>query len=138
MALGGLHFSLQACSQMVRLHDRDSSGTISIDEFRTLHLQLTEIKAGWTAAAAGGDSISAQQAQQLIAQQGYRLEGPALTATCQAFDPDRNGRFGLPEYTMLCLFLKSCQNIFRAFDPQGTGRISLDVSQFVYCAAHTK
>lgn len=28
-----------ACPQMVRLHDRDNSGTISLDEFRTLHLQ---------------------------------------------------------------------------------------------------
>jgi len=27
-------------------------------------------------------------------------------------------RYGLPEYTMLCLFLISCRNIFAAFDPQ--------------------
>lgn len=39
------------------------------------------------------------------------------------------GRFGLPEYTMLCLFLTASRNIFAAFDAQRTGRVSLDYSQ---------
>lgn len=47
-------------------------------------------------------------------------------------------RFGLPEFTMLHLFLLAARNVFAAFDPQRTGRISLDYSQFVYCAALTK
>lgn len=41
-SLPGPHSDMPACpccTQMVRLHDRDSSGTISLDEFRTLHLQ---------------------------------------------------------------------------------------------------
>ena len=114
MALGGLHFSMQACAQvgggegccpllppaagraaalampasppspsrrpppskqpqnkqMVRLHDRDNSNSIGLQEFRSLHQQLTEIKAAWTAAAAGGDSISADALQQLVERQG--------------------------------------------------------------------
>ncbi|KAL4436914.1 hypothetical protein ABPG75_004053 [Micractinium tetrahymenae] len=138
MALGNLHFSLMACAQMVKLHDRDNSGCIGLAEFRSLHMQLTEIRTAFSAAAGGGDALSQQQVEQLVQQQGYRLELPALKALCSSFDPDRNGRFGLPEYTMLCLFLTASRNIFSAFDAQRTGRISLDFSQFVYAAAQTR
>lgn len=138
LGLGNLQFSLMACAQMVRMHDRDGSGTISFDEFATLHAQLTEIRQAFTTAARGTDSITADQVAQLVAQQGYRLEGPAVQALCRSFDPDRNGRFGLPEYTMLCVFLLSAKQIFGAFDPQHSGRVSFDYSQFVYAAAQTR
>lgn len=39
---------------------------------------------------------------------------------------------------MLFLFLVSCRNVFAAFDPQHSGRISLDFSQLAYCAALTR
>lgn len=39
---------------------------------------------------------------------------------------------------MLCLLLLSAKQIFSAFDPQHSGRISLDFSQFVYAAAQTR
>ena len=64
---------------MVRLHDRDSNGTISLDEFRSLHLQLTDIKARFAAAAAGGDSLSYDQLQKVVEQQGGALLGCPLT-----------------------------------------------------------
>lgn len=138
MGLGGLQFSLMACAQMVRLHDRDGNGNISFPEFSSLHMQLTEIRTAFSAAAQGGDSISGEQVAQLVAQQGYRIEPPALQALSKSFDPDRNGRFGLPEYTMLSLFLMSAKQIFGAFDPQHSGRVSLDFSQFVYASAQTR
>ena len=55
---------------MVRLHGEDHSGTISLQEFQSLHVQLTQIKAAFGAAAGGSDSISTDQLQQLVAQQG--------------------------------------------------------------------
>lgn len=62
---------------------------------------------------------------------------PHRACTLKLLSPGA-GLFGLPEYTMMCLFLLSCKNIFRAFDPSGSGKISLDYSQFVYCAANTR
>lgn len=55
---------------MVRLHDRDNSGCIGLAEFRSLHMQLTEIRTAFTAAACGTDSISQQQVEQMVQQQG--------------------------------------------------------------------
>lgn len=62
---------------MIRLHDTDNSETISLAEFRSLHLQLSDIKARFGAAAAGGDSLSFDQVQALVAQQGESPDGRA-------------------------------------------------------------
>lgn len=55
---------------MVRLHDRDNSGTIALPEFRSLHMQLTETRSAFSAAARGGDAIGADAVQHLVAAQG--------------------------------------------------------------------
>ena len=77
--------SLPCCLQMVRLHDKDHSGTISLQEFQSLHVQLTQIKAAFGAAAAGGDSISTDQLQQLVAQQGAGGAGMGLSCAAEAY-----------------------------------------------------
>ena len=40
LALGGLTFSLQACAQLVRLHDGDRDGRVDRAEFGALHAFL--------------------------------------------------------------------------------------------------
>lgn len=61
---------LGAPLQMVKLHDRDNSGCIGLAEFRSLHMQLTEIRGAFAAAARGADAITQQQVEQLVQQQG--------------------------------------------------------------------
>jgi len=70
--------------------------------------------------------------------QGFRLETTAFYALCAAFDPDRSASIGMAEYIAMSIFLQSCSRTFKAFDPQGTGQISLDYNQFVFAAAATK
>ena len=38
----------------------------------------------------------------------------------------------------MTLFLRSAVNTFKAFDPQGSGRVSMDFSQFIYAASHCR
>lgn len=93
-----------AHAQMVRVHDRDSSGTITFPEFRSLHMQLGEIRAAFSGAARGADTISPEQVQQLVAAQGEAQGQPeaaglpcppaacctapcACRASCPAFPP---------------------------------------------------
>lgn len=44
LALGNLHFSLQAVAMMIRLHDRDRSGSIDFNEFQSLHKFLMNMQ----------------------------------------------------------------------------------------------
>lgn len=98
-------------------------------------------EAGKQCAAAGCCQPLDHAAAQRISPPASAHPPPCLTTPppqALAFDPDCNGRFGLPEVTMLTLSLLSAKQIFAAFDPQGSGRVNLDFSQFVYAASQTR
>ena len=38
----------------------------------------------------------------------------------------------------MTLFLRSAVNVFKAFDSQGSGRVNMDFSQFIYAASHCR
>ena len=42
------------------------------------------------------------------------------------------------EYIAMSIFLQSTIKTFKAFDPQSTGRITLDFNQFVFAVAATR
>ena len=78
--------------------------------------------------------LTADELYQGLSYAGYRFDQPSFAALLRTFDPDRNGRFSLPEFMAMCVFLTCANNTFRAFDPAGTGRISADFNQFLYAA----
>ena len=69
---------------------------------------------------------------------GFHLDQHAFGAAFAAFDPDRNGTLGTPEYVALSVFCKNTAAMFHAFDSQRSGRVGLDYNQFVYAAANCK
>lgn len=71
-----------------------------------------------------------------IVHAGFNLDPPVVTAMMTRHDPDNNKAMSLDEFIRMCLFLQSCVRTFTAFDPQRTGRVTLDFGQFVYAAAH--
>lgn len=54
----------------------------------------------------------------------------------QKFDPDNNKTMSLDEFIRACLFLQTAARTFSAFDAQRRGSITVNFSQFIYCAAH--
>jgi len=76
----------------------------------------------------------------VLACAGYSwLEAPAFEVLCKAFDPQRDGKFGLTEFIAIMAFLKSARATFLGFS-QGNDKatISLTLNQFVYAAAFTR
>ena len=92
LAMGNLNFSLALCQQMIRMHDRDGSGTISFDEFQSLHQFLTNTQVGllWALAqllAAVGVVLLPWAAQSLRLVALLALWQRARTALGRAADP---------------------------------------------------
>ena len=67
---------------------------------------------------------------------GFNIERHAFDTMVKAFDPNRSASLDLAGYIALSLFLKSVTATFAAFDPNKTGRITLDFNQFLYAAAN--
>mmetsp|Transcript_32920 Transcript_32920/g.85368 ORF Transcript_32920/g.85368 Transcript_32920/m.85368 type:complete len:172 (+) Transcript_32920:190-705(+) len=135
----GLVFSLAAVAQMIRLHDADNSGSISLDEFGALHTFLSNMRASFAHFDADrSGELDLNEVHQSLTRAGFQLDQHAFYATVKAFDPDRNGKLGEPEFIAMTLFLQSAKGIFTSFDPTGTGTVSLDFPKFVFAAASTR
>ncbi|PRW44941.1 Coiled-coil domain-containing 40 isoform C [Chlorella sorokiniana] len=137
LALGGLNFSLKTVQAMMRLHDRDGSGHISFEEFEKLHIWLSNISQSFRHFDADrGGTLDKGEAGKAVAHAGYRLDPPAFDALFTSFDPDRTNTLCLAEFMAMCTFLQGAARTFHAFDPQRSGRVTLDFSQFVYAASN--
>jgi len=70
---------------------------------------------------------------------GYNwIEAEPFKALCSAFDPQRDGKFRLPEFIALLSFLKSVTGTFDGFDRNRRGTITLNLNQFLYAASFTR
>ncbi|CAL5221746.1 g3996 [Coccomyxa viridis] len=136
LALGNLHFSLAVCAHIIRIHDKDNSGTIDFKEFRTLHQFLTDTQNKFFQAdkERRGKLIKAEVSE-CLKKQGYTLDIPAFEAMFRAYNPERNGQMDLTCFIAMMIFLQSANATFAAFS-QGGNRISLDYNQFLYATAN--
>ncbi|CAL8468821.1 g8362 [Coccomyxa elongata] len=136
LGYGGMNFSLKVCAALIRLHDRDNSGTISFTEFRTLNQFIMSLQQKFQQYDTSRKGrIEKKGVEQLLQNMGYRLDGPAFDALFSAYDPDRSGSTDMAELVAMTVFLQGAIATFQAFDVQRQGRITLDYNQFVYAAS---
>ncbi|KAL2623079.1 hypothetical protein R1flu_003284 [Riccia fluitans] len=139
LGAGNLHFTESVVYQMIKLYDQDFSGSMNFTEFCSLHQFLVLVQNSFRGPfGSGRDRLSLNEVYEALRVVGFSLDQPSFYSACQSFDKGRTGQFTLDHYMSMCIFLKSAQNLFRAFDTQRDGRVTLDFNQFVYCAANLR
>jgi len=122
-----------------RLHDKDKSGTIGFEEFKSLHVFLSNTTASFKFFDTDrSGSLELKEVQQAVIKAGFKLDDHAFHAACKAFDPSWAGKLSESEFIGLIMFLTSCKGIFEVFDSEKTDAATLSYSQFVYAAANTR
>ncbi|GMH42685.1 hypothetical protein BSKO_10604 [Bryopsis sp. KO-2023] len=138
LALSNLKFSLVTIGQLIRVHDRTNTGTITLEEFKDLHRflraatktfrQLDVDKKGsltydevWTAIQIAGISMDRNRAFQRMV---------------ISFDPQRKRSLDLAEFIRLKLYIQCAISTFHAFNSDNTGKVTLSCNQFLYAAAN--
>mmetsp|Transcript_3299 Transcript_3299/g.9479 ORF Transcript_3299/g.9479 Transcript_3299/m.9479 type:complete len:173 (-) Transcript_3299:93-611(-) len=139
LALGNLNFSLATVAHMIRLHDQKQTGSINFQDFQSLHTFLTNMRASFQYFDSDrSGQLDLNEVHNAVTRAGFQLDEHAFYATCKAFDPDRSGTLGEPEFIALTIFLQSAKGIFEAFDTGRTGSVTFSFPQFVYAAANTR
>ncbi|KAG0590669.1 hypothetical protein KC19_1G117800 [Ceratodon purpureus] len=133
-----LRFPKTIVAQMIRMYDADHNGSMSFEEFTSLHNFLNTVHFAFSNVARNQQSISLNEVYMALHQAGFSLDQPSFLTTCQSFDPTRSGKFEVNDFISICIFLQSAKNLFTAFDTTKQGRISLDYNQFIYCAANLR
>lgn len=110
LALGNLNFSTAMCAQMIRLHDRNMSGRLDLQQFAQLHYFLVKMQQLFVSLDQDRNGrLSRPEFANALQTAGYRLDAPVLDRVGQTFDPARSGSWGLAEWLACTVFLESAQ-----------------------------
>ncbi|KAE8685760.1 Calcium-dependent protein kinase 23 isoform 4 [Hibiscus syriacus] len=134
-AIGNLNFPLSVVQQMIRMYDFDRNGTMNFEEFLALNKFLIKVQQAFSDLGRNRGFLVIDDVYEAINKIGFSLDSPAFYTACESFDQKKNGRLQLDDFISLCIFLQSARNMFNAFDTGKQGRVTLDLNQFVYCAA---
>lgn len=138
LAAGNLHFPPSVINQMIKMYDNDLNGSMSFDEFVSLHKFLTVVQDTFSRHSRNRGVLTLKEMYPALQQAGYSLDQPSFFTVCQSFDLEKTGNFRLDNFMSVCIFLQSAQNLFTAFDTQRRGHVTLDFNQFVYCSANLR
>uniref|UniRef100_A0A2P2L5B2 EF-hand domain-containing protein n=2 Tax=Rhizophora mucronata TaxID=61149 RepID=A0A2P2L5B2_RHIMU len=135
LAVGNLEFSLSVVQQMIRMYDFDRNGTMSFQEFIALNTFLIKVQQAFSDLERNRGYLIIDDVYEGLVKIGFSLDSPAFYTACESFDRNKSGRFHLDDFISLCIFVQSARNLFNSFDTTKQGRVTLDLNQFVYCAA---
>ncbi|EOY26109.1 Calcium-dependent protein kinase 23 isoform 7 [Theobroma cacao] len=128
-AIGNLDFPLSVVQQMIRMYDFDRNEFLALNKF------LIKVQQAFSDLERNRGFLATDDVYEALNKIGFSLDTPAFYAACESFDQKKNGRLQLDDFISLCIFLQSARNLFNAFDTAKQGRVTLDLNQFVYCAA---
>ena len=87
----------------------------------------------------GTKKLNKREALECLAYAGYGdVDQKAIEHACRAFDPDRSNDLGIDQFIGLFLFLAAARKVFESFDADKSGKITLDLNQFIYASAKTR
>eukprot|EP00899_Mesostigma_viride_P019619 jgi/Mesvir1/27659/Mv07382-RA.1 len=136
LAMGNLNFSPAVCVQLIRAHNKSGTNTLSFAEFVELHRFLSSAQDSFQYFDKDrSGSLGLGEIYQALKHSGFTLDQTAFYSVCKSFDPDLTGNLRLDAYIALSLFLSSASKTFSAFDPQRTGKVTLDFNQFLYAGS---
>eukprot|EP00245_Coleochaete_scutata_P009278 TRINITY_DN3008_c0_g1_i1.p1 TRINITY_DN3008_c0_g1~~TRINITY_DN3008_c0_g1_i1.p1 ORF type:complete len:189 (-),score=38.22 TRINITY_DN3008_c0_g1_i1:724-1290(-) len=136
---GNLNFTLGTVTQMIRMYDRDQSGSVTFDEFIDLHKFLYTVQESFLQHDRHQNrNLTYEDAYQAVKFAGFALEARAFESACLVFDAEKKGYFQLDVFIAMCAFFQCAANLFLGFDKDQLGLVTVNFSQFVYCAANLR
>eukprot|EP01060_Flectonema_neradi_P004466 TRINITY_DN1288_c1_g1_i5.p1 TRINITY_DN1288_c1_g1~~TRINITY_DN1288_c1_g1_i5.p1 ORF type:complete len:187 (+),score=23.44 TRINITY_DN1288_c1_g1_i5:134-694(+) len=139
LAQAGLAFSIMSVQMLLRLFDATKTDNLNFQEFQNLYGWVQQKQQSFFHFDRDRSGfLDVAEVFNALKHAGYALDQHAFYSCIRTYDPDRNGKLSMTEYVGLCAFLQITYNTFAAFDTQRTGRVNLDLNQFVYSVAQCK
>jgi Ca2+-binding EF-hand superfamily protein len=135
----GIKFSLETTLLLVRVFDKDKSGTVGFNEFGALAKFISSMKQAFQAYDRDrSGSIELNEVQLAVSQGGFSLSPQTLQSVYNKFlrnpvlNPGAKLRgLNLEMFVQLCAFLGSTRSSFMQHDYQRTGWIQINLDMFV-------
>jgi peflin len=129
---GWTQFSPKTTRLLMRMYDANRSGQLGYREFEALLNQLGAWR-GWFDAnnVNRNGTLSPPELARALQTFGFNLPQQTYFAIFSAVDLDSSGSIGFDEFVQALVEVNTLTTSFRAFDPSGCGRATLDYSTFL-------
>lgn len=124
-------FSYATTEKLLRMFDKDCSGTITMDEFGELHKFIESMVKGFRQRDTSGDGrLDGNEVRAALSDSGYRLSENTFQAMMRKFDRQKRGSLGLDDYIELSIFISKARNVFSFYDRQRSGQVTFTFDAF--------
>ncbi|KAH7417156.1 hypothetical protein BKA64DRAFT_636535 [Cadophora sp. MPI-SDFR-AT-0126] len=125
-------FDPHTVKMMIRMFDSDRSGTIGFEEF----CGLWGFLAAWRSLfdrfdADRSGNISLDEYTNALVAFGYRLSPPFVETLFRTFDKRRDGAISFDLFVQSCISLKRMTDVFKKYDDDRDGYITLSFEDFL-------
>jgi len=125
---------ISVATKLIKVFDRDHSGSIEFAEYAVLHKFLTLMQnAFFTADKDKSGAIDPNEILTALQQAGFNLSMPTVQAYGRKFDPAGRG-IDFPNFLWICSHLAHCRSIFEWNDQQRRGSITLTYDALCHIA----
>ena len=129
------NFNVSTAAKMIRMFDRDNSGSIQYMEFQQLYQFINQMSGAFRARDRDrSGTLEGPEVRAALAQSGYQLSEPTFQRMMNHFDKERSGGLKLDDYIELSVLLGTARNIFMFHDRNRTGQVTFNFDMFIAAA----
>jgi len=135
LSKGGFQFNISTAAKMIRMFDRDHSGSIQFMEFKQLHQFIQQMTAGFKQRDRDGSgTLEGPEVRGALAASGYQLNEGTFQLMMRKFDKDKCGGLKLDDYIELSIMLGTARNVFAFYDRNRSGQVTFNFDSFFTAA----
>ena len=124
LSTGGYSFNISTAERMLRMFDRDQSGSIGFPEFQQLHMFINTMTQGFKSRDRSGDgSLDGREVRSALQEGGYQVQEGTFQILMRKFDRDQRGSLKFDDYVELSIFISTVRN---TFDLNRSGTVTFD------------
>ena len=149
--MGGFDYDLHTVQALMRLFSgRLANTSLNESQFTSMHMWLDDTMNRFNAALMQGQSslgnneaksalkdlLHAECIKSGVDPSHCAVDDPAFNAFLDSSDPDSTGTIDGPEFVSAAVALKGLVSVFKAFDGDRDGKVTLKFSQLLFALAH--
>jgi Ca2+-binding EF-hand superfamily protein len=133
---GGKPLGLATAKKLIKVFDKNYSGSIDFAEYASLHGFLLKMQGAFFAADQDRSGfLDYREIYNALVQAGFQLQMPTVQAICQKYDTSKKG-LSWDQFLQACAHLATARSIFEWNDPQRTGKVTLSYDQLAHVTVH--
>ncbi|KAI9230420.1 MAG: hypothetical protein DHS80DRAFT_12471 [Piptocephalis tieghemiana] len=128
-------FDIGTVAMLIRMFDRDVSGTVDFNEFSSLWKYIDEWKKCFrTFDRDGSGTIDRNELRHALHNFGYRISEETLQSVVRRLRRDNKSELTFDHFIQACVMIRSLTESFRKVDTDQDGWVNINYDQFLQLA----